>query len=54
MELQEKIGRYQNTTVQMYLDKEPEIRQILAEMPTAEEIKKMLSSTTKTLVESLK
>ena len=43
MELQEKIGRYQNTTVQMYLDKEPEIRQILAEMPTAEEIKKMLS-----------
>ena len=43
MDLQEKMGRYKNNNVQMYLDKETEIRQILAEMPTAEEIEKMLS-----------
>lgn len=43
MELQEKMGRYKQDNVQMYLSKETEIRQILAEMPTAEEIEKMLS-----------
>ena len=43
MELQEKMGRYKNNNAQMYLSKETEIRQILAEMPTAKEIKRMLS-----------
>ncbi len=43
MELQEKMGRYKNNNAQMYLNKEPEIREILSEMPTVEEIEKMLS-----------
>ncbi len=43
IELQEKMGRYKNNNAQMYLSKEIQIRQILAEMPTAEEIEKMLS-----------
>lgn len=43
MALQEKMGRYKNNTAQMYLSKESEIRKILAEMPTATEIEKMLS-----------
>ena len=43
MELQEKMGRYKNNNAQIYLNKETEIKQILAEMPTAEEIEKMLS-----------
>lgn len=43
MALQEKVGRYQNADPQIYLQKEAEIRQILAEMPTAGEIKNMLS-----------
>ncbi|MBE6639816.1 MAG: sn-glycerol-1-phosphate dehydrogenase [Ruminococcaceae bacterium] len=43
MELQEKVGRYKNGNAKIYLSKEAEIRRILAEMPTAEEIKKMLS-----------
>lgn len=43
MELQEKVGHYKNDNAQIYLSKEAEIRQILAEMPSAEEIKKMLS-----------
>ena len=43
MALQEKMGRYQNSTAQMYLNREAEIRNVLAEMPTADEIKDMLS-----------
>ena len=41
--LQEKVGNYANDRAQVYLQKENEIRQILAEMPSADEIKKMLS-----------
>ena len=37
------MGRYKNNNAQMYLSKETEIRQILAEMPTAKEIERMLS-----------
>ena len=43
MDLQEKVGCYKNNSAQMYLSKEAEIRQILAEMPSAAEIEKMLS-----------
>lgn len=43
MALQKKMGRYENHTPQMYLSKETEIRQILAEMPSGSEIEKMLS-----------
>ncbi len=43
MALQEKMGRYQNNTAKMYLDRETEIREVLAEMPTADEIKDMLA-----------
>ena len=43
MDLQEKMGRYKNNNAQMYLSREPEIRQILAEMPSANEIENMLS-----------
>ena len=43
MALQEKMGRYENNNAQMYGNKEAEIRQILAEMPTAAEIENMLS-----------
>lgn len=41
--LQEKMGRYKNNTAEMYLEKENEIRSILAEMPKAREIEEMLS-----------
>ncbi len=43
MALQEKMGRYQNNTAKMYLDREAEIRSVLNEMPTADEISGMLS-----------
>ena len=43
MELQKKMGRYENNNAQMYLCKEHEIRRILAEIPTSQEIEKMLS-----------
>ena len=43
MALQEKMGRYQNSNVKMYLDCESEIREVLAEMPTAAEIEDMLA-----------
>lgn len=43
MALQEKMGRYQNNTARMYLDREEEIRKVLAEMPTAAEIEDMLA-----------
>ena len=41
--LQDKIGNYKRDRSAIYLEKEKEIRAILSEMPTAEEIKKMLS-----------
>ncbi len=43
MALQEKMGRYQNNTAKMYLEREAEIRSVLNEMPTADEINGMLS-----------
>ncbi len=43
IELQEKVGDYAKDRMSLYLEKEQEIRKILAQMPTAEEIKKMLS-----------
>ena len=41
--LQDKIGNYKRDRSAIYLEKEAEIRAILSEMPTAEEIKSMLS-----------
>ncbi|MBQ4259521.1 MAG: sn-glycerol-1-phosphate dehydrogenase [Lachnospiraceae bacterium] len=41
--LQEKVGRYQDTDMQKYRRKETSMRTILAEMPSAEEIKHLLS-----------
>ncbi len=43
IKLQEKMGRYENTKISTYLNKENEIKKILAEMPTASEIINMLS-----------
>jgi len=43
IELQEKIGNYKKNRLPVYLEKENEIKAILSEMPTASEIKKMLS-----------
>lgn len=42
--LQKKIGNYEKDRVTIYRQKEKEIRAILAEMPKAEEIEKMLSA----------
>ena len=41
--LQDRIGNYTNDRSAIYLEKEAEIREILREMPTADEIRKMLS-----------
>lgn len=43
MELQEKMGRYHSTDAGMYLDKEADIRAVLAEMPTRAQIEDMLA-----------
>jgi len=43
IELQEKIGNYKRHAAKMYTSREKEIKQILAEMPTAGEIENMLS-----------
>ena len=43
IQLQEKVGCYQRHTAQMYLTKEQEIKQILAQMPTAKEIEALLA-----------
>lgn len=43
IELQEKMGRYKNSDARIYLEKEDEIRAALAEMPTSEEIERILS-----------
>ncbi len=43
IELQKKVGNYANDRTPVYLEKENEIRGILAEMPTAEKIKELLS-----------
>ena len=42
--LQKKIGNYEKDRVTIYRKKEKEVRAILAEMPKAEEIEKMLSA----------
>ncbi len=41
--LQKKVGNYENDRSAVYLEKEREIRKILSEMPSSEEIKQMLS-----------
>lgn len=43
MELQAKVGNYANDRTEIYLEKEDEIRSILAEMPSSEEIGRLLS-----------
>ncbi|MBE7051538.1 MAG: sn-glycerol-1-phosphate dehydrogenase [Ruminococcaceae bacterium] len=42
IKLQDKVGNYAKNRIELYKSKEQEIRQILAEMPSADEIKKML------------
>ncbi len=42
IELQDKVRNYANDRINIYLEKEAEIRKILSEMPTAEEVKEML------------
>lgn len=42
LELQEKVGNYKADRSGVYLEKEDEIKKILAKTPTAEEIEKML------------
>jgi len=41
--LQDKVGNYARDRSEIYLEKEEELRSILAEMPTAEEIRRMLA-----------
>lgn len=41
--LQKRVGSYQKERTAIYLEKEAEIRKILSEMPTAQDIKEMLS-----------
>lgn len=43
IELQSKIGNYKNDRLGIYKEREEEIKKILAEAPTSEEIKEMLS-----------
>ena len=44
MALQDKMGRYGQAMVPVYKEKEAEIREILEQMPTASEIKRMLNA----------
>lgn len=41
--LQEKLGSYEIDRTETYLEKEPEIREMLSEMPSSEEIRQMLA-----------
>ena len=41
--LQKKVGNYSNDRTAVYLEKEQEIKRVLAEMPSAAEIKRLLS-----------
>ena len=41
--LQNKVGNYTNDRMSVYLNKESEIREILAEMPSSDKIKEMLA-----------
>ena len=43
IELQDKVGNYANNRINVYLEKEKEIRGILEEMPSSEDIYDMLS-----------
>ena len=43
IELQNKVGNYKTDRAAIYTEKEAQIKQILSQSPTAEEIKKMLS-----------
>ena len=43
IELQDKVGNYANNRINVYLEKEKEIRKILDEMPASEDIYDMLS-----------
>ena len=42
IDLQEKIGNYKNDRSKIYVEKEEQIKAVLKEMPTAEQIDKML------------
>ncbi|MBQ3866603.1 MAG: hypothetical protein II776_06845, partial [Clostridia bacterium] len=44
MALQEKVGNYKADRTGIYLAKEKEIREILGEMPSADEIRKILAA----------
>ena len=43
IKLQDKVGNYDNDRINIYLEKETEIRKILEEMPASEDISDMLS-----------
>ena len=43
LELQDKVGNYATDRTQIYLQKETQIKEILSECPSAEEIKNILS-----------
>ncbi|MBQ1234348.1 MAG: hypothetical protein IIX77_01835, partial [Oscillospiraceae bacterium] len=43
IELQNKVGNYKTDRAAIYTEKEAQIKNILSQSPTAEEIKKMLS-----------
>ncbi len=43
IKLQERVGNYKNNKIGMYLENEASIREILSEMPSSDEIKKMLT-----------
>ena len=43
LELQDKVGHYAKNRAHIYLEKEAEIREILSECPSAEEIKRILA-----------
>ena len=43
IEIQNKVGNYSNNRIKTYIEKESEIRKIIAEMPTAQKIKDMLA-----------
>ena len=43
LKLQEKVGNYEKDRAKLYKEKEEKIKTILSDMPTAEEIEKILS-----------
>ena len=43
IKLQDEVGNYANNRINVYLEKESQIREILEEMPSSEDITDMLS-----------